>query len=292
MKKNYLNRIMLWSLERFPPVQILTAFLTFSLVCIPLVNTSSLTFTFVCGTWIVFSVLLTLRVLDEHKDYESDLVAHPERLLQKNEVSLNDLRILALFFCLTSLALIILFFYSVAAVVALLILTFWGFLMTKEFFAKEWLSKKLWLYSVSHLLISPLLIYFSATLVQTENNSDLIWMMLVSFFSAFSYEVARKIKGDNEVNLKESNYVNSYGKTGPLLLFIAVSGFALFSSSQMVDLSTTFIAIYSLCAIYVLLAAFLFFTKPMKKFRQLNEAAAATVGLVSILIPISKLVYG
>lgn len=292
MKKNYLNRIMLWSLERFPPVQILTAFLTFSLVCIPLAGSSSLMIPLVCGTWIVFSVLLTLRVLDEHKDYESDLIAHPERLLQKKVVSLNDLRILALFFSLTSLALIILFFYSVAAVVALWVLIFWGFLMTKEFFAKEWLSKKLWLYSVSHLLISPLLIYFCATLVQTENNSNLMWMMLVSFFSAFSYEVARKINGDNEVNLKESNYVNSYGKAGPLLLFIAVSGFALFSSSQMVELSTTLISIYSLCAVYVLSAAFLFFTKPIKKFRQLNEAAAATVGLVSILIPVSKLVYG
>lgn len=292
MKKPFINRIFLWSLERFPPIQVVSAFLTFAIVTLPLVQPDHLMQTLCYGTWIVWSILLVLRVLDEHKDYESDLVAHPERRLQKGELSLSDLRKVAFFFSATSFLLIVVIALRVQVLIALGALIFWIFLMTKEFFVHRWLFERLFLYSVSHLLVSPFLIYFSATLVGTQNNANIIFMMAISFFSAFSYEVARKIKGTDEENLKEMNYVNAYGVRGPVFLFFVVSCLALLSSTYLVELTNIKIGIYLFAVVYVFIAALLFYKNPQKKFRKLNEAAAAAVGLISFLIPLSKMIYG
>jgi hypothetical protein len=290
MKKTFINRVILWSLERFPPIQIVTAFLTFAIVCLPLGRDQKISLLLIHGTWIVLSVLLILRVLDEHKDFESDMRAHPDRLLQRKILTLSDLQKVAYFFAITSLSLISFFYFRIEVVMALVFLLVWASLMTKEFFVKEWLSEKLFTYSVSHLLISPLLIYFCATLATTENNPNLILMMLVSFFCAFSYEVARKIKGSDEVNILEMNYVNSYGIQKPLALYTVVSVLALLCSSQLVQLTSFKIGIYIFGIVYVFTSAVVFNKKPIKKFRKLNEASAATVGVISFLVPLSQLV--
>lgn len=289
MKKSYLNRIILWSNERFPFVQILTAFLTFAIVCLPLfeVNFS----VFARGTWIVLSLLLLLRVLDEHKDFVSDGIAHPERLLQKGVLSLNDLRKLAVFFCFVSVVLIFSFNVNIEIIISFMALIFWGYLMFKEFFVKEWLSQKLFLYSLSHLLISPLIIYFCACLVGSQNNENIFYIMAVSFFSAFSYEVARKIKGKNEENLLESNYVNSYGIIGPLVLFVVVSILALSASTFLIQMTPVKLGFYIFSGCYVFTTSILFYFKPQKSMRKLNEASAATIGLVSFVIPLLKLLH-
>ncbi len=289
MKKSYLNRIILWSIERFPLVQIITAFLTFTIVCISLAGVN---FSVIArGTWIVLSLLLLLRVLDEHKDFVSDSVAHPERLLQKGVLSLNDLKWLASFFCIVSLLLVLSFEVNLPIVFSLCALIAWIYLMYKEFFLKEWLSQKLFLYSVSHLFVSPFIIYFCACLVGTQNSQTIFYTMAVSFFSAFSYEVARKIKGKNEVNLLESNYVNSYGMLGPLILFVTVSILAVYSSTFLIQMDTFKLGFYIFSGCYVVATSCLFYFKPQKNMRKLNEASAATIGLVSFIIPLLKLFY-
>ncbi len=119
-------------------------------------------------------------------------------------------------------------------------------------------------------------------------------MMLVSFLSAFSYEVARKIMGTDEENLNESNYVNSYGIKKPLILFVSISGLDLIVSyllnSTVRQTSAIQIAIYLFTFALVLLSAFMFLRKPNKKQRKINEGIAALTGLVSFLIPLSILI--
>src|SRR5262245_27757810 len=44
------------------------------------------------GVAALWSFFLWLRVLDEHKDFENDRVAHPQRVLQRGLVTLGDLR--------------------------------------------------------------------------------------------------------------------------------------------------------------------------------------------------------
>jgi hypothetical protein len=290
MKKKFLNRIILWSIERFPPIQILTAFLTFAIVCLPLTQ-SGLPVLFSSGTFIVFSILLTLRVIDEHKDYSSDQIAHPERLLQKQVLSLSDLRKVAYFFSALSGLIVIVSYLNTAVIVALSLLLIWGFLMTKEFFVHNWLSKKLIIYSISHLLISPFLIYFCAAIAGTQDNEKIVSMMMVSFFCAFSYEVARKIKGHDEENLNESNYINSYGVTKSLVLWVIVSILAIVASTTMVDVNPVKLYFYLGTVFYVLLSAFLFYKHPVKKYRKLNEAAAGMVGLISFVVPLAQIIY-
>ncbi len=292
MKYNYFKRILLWSLERFPPIQILSALLTFAIVCIPHKMFSG--WLLFHGTFVVYSLLLTLRVLDEHKDFKNDLIAHPERLLQKNILSLKDLRILASLLILSSLFIIIFNYLTFNVLISLVFVIAWMILMTKEFFISEWLNRHLLMYSVSHLLISPLLIYLCAQIAGTAQYEKIYLMMSVSFLSAFSYEVARKIKGTDEKNLSESNYVNSYGINKPLSLFVFLSILDLAVSYQLNstlrETSMMQFAIYTIAVCLILLSAFLFFKNPNKKHRKVNEGVAALTGLISFLIPLSILV--
>src|SRR5690349_3066406 len=42
----------------------------------------------------VWCFFLMLRVFDEHKDFDADAIAHPNRVLQRGLVTLRDLRVL------------------------------------------------------------------------------------------------------------------------------------------------------------------------------------------------------
>ena len=44
------------------------------------------------GFIIFFFSIVHLRVLDEHKDYKRDIIAHPDRLLSRGIITLKDLR--------------------------------------------------------------------------------------------------------------------------------------------------------------------------------------------------------
>lgn len=214
------------------------------------------------------------------------MIAHPERRLQKGLVSLKDLRKLGLLTVAAFIILLSTFTLNLQILFTFFLLVSWITLMTFEFFSKNWLQDRLFLYSVSHLLVSPFLILFCASLVGTLENRDLIYMVGVSFFSAFSYEVARKVKGLDEENKFEKNYMNSYGKNKSLVLYVSVSLFPILCSTQLTEVSSAYLFLYILAYVYVLLTSYLFYNRPIKKFRKLNEASSVTLSLISFVIPI------
>jgi hypothetical protein len=290
MKNIFFKRLFLWSIERFPPIQILAAFLTFSITTLP-IHGSRERF-LATGTFIVYSILLILRILDEHKDYQSDLIAHPKRVLQSGVVSLSDLRRLGLVFGLSCLTVVAVYFLKIEVLISGFFLVTWIVLMTAEFFIKNWISKRLLIYSLSHLLLSPLLIYFCATLVGTQYNQYLVFMMLLSFFAAFSYEVARKSKGLDEQNPHELNYVGVYGSKTSMFLLFAVNLALIWSSIQLAyafgtPLPVVLIAIYVLAFLASTLSCIAFIYQSSSRARKLNESISGLVGLIGFVVPLA-----
>lgn len=108
------------------------------------------------GVVLVFSFLLLLRVLDEHKDFAVDSETRPDRPVQRGLVSLGQLKVLGGL----AFGLQVLLAAPYGAVPALLyagVLVYVG-LMFVEFFAPEWLGSRIFLYALSHTIVVVLLV--------------------------------------------------------------------------------------------------------------------------------------
>ena len=164
------------------------------------------------GFWVIFLTLLHLRIFDEHKDYDKDKLAHPNRMLSKGIITLNDLRKLLywVLFIEGWLCLCL----GISAMVLWLIILIWSYLMYTEFFVPEFLNRHMGLYLFSHQLIVPIIFIFG--LIQRIESETLIvkdyillsMLCIASMSSTITYEIARKTWSKE----KEHEHADSYTK--------------------------------------------------------------------------------
>lgn len=293
----FYKRFLAWSGERFPFANILSGALSYiTMVCVgkyysiielfikPLegmnLHKISLEFTDILGAVAFIGHLFLLRVYDEHKDYEIDLKNHPDRALSRGLITLKHLRLLALplpFFAIywsyladngsfgiTSFLWLIMFIYSA--------------LMAKEFFIGKWLSKRLVLYSFSHMLVSPLMILW--IIVGGAGKLDLsfpiIIMLILSFTGGIAYEITRKTRGTDES--KELDSYNEYfGVKGCISIitgmnfvsFLGALVFLLLLPKQIGMIPYTILILGYTCTFYPTIN---FLKKQSEKARKINEA--------------------
>ncbi|HEX8657283.1 MAG TPA: hypothetical protein VF690_07105 [Hymenobacter sp.] len=166
------------------------------------------------GEWLgmaaAISFFFRLRVFDEIKDYASDTVLYPQRVLQSGRVSLLELQWLAWGGAAAELAWSL--YRGWPAALAWLLTLAYSLLMRYEFGVPAWLRTRLLLYAVSHMLIMPLVISW---LWLAYASGPLFWsaggalLALLSLLGGFAFELARKIKTPSA----ERSGVDSYSKT-------------------------------------------------------------------------------
>ncbi len=177
----------------------------------------------VVGFLAVWCFFLTLRVFDEHKDYDLDLHNHPDRVLQSGRVTLGHLKWVGGVAILVQAA-------GSAAIDAQaypggdfggtfgwwLIVILWTSLMGKEFFAGEWLEKRLVLYALSHMVVMPLALVWMARMGTgtAALPLDVAWLAGLSFLSGAAFEVTRKAKGAEEERASIQSYSRVWGAKG------------------------------------------------------------------------------
>lgn len=280
----------LWAKERFPAFNVFAAGMTYLAiaVCLQKIDLGKADLTWQdLGGWIIFTLhLLILRILDEHKDQESDQLYHQDRVLQRGLVDLATLRVVGVLSFLIVLIFIFLRGFQVPLLWAGFLVTyFWTFLMTTEFFAKDFLRPKVFLYSFSHLLISPCLVWWTGIWALGKLPSqDVVWLMGCSFFAGLTYEVARKSKGVEEDHPHEPSYSNTYKKITYLsLLFILGCFLQLCKLVLVAKLKPEFLLVSSGLGLVMLVFSGLSLLKfnkiSTKKTRQYNEGAYALMGL-------------
>jgi hypothetical protein len=193
--------------------------------------------------WIVFSYLsillvlfvTELRFMDEIKDFEKDKIAHPTRPLPRGliPVSLVDRLVKITGFLLCSLAIGSYVFASVTAVIVFFIALFWLFLMYKEFFVGDWLSKRQILYAISHqVVIFPVVIYLACVFTpESAFSAPSIYLGFLILASFFTFEVGRKLNPDAHPILK--TYVVVHGKKKVFALIFILQLIALYSAYQL-----------------------------------------------------------
>ncbi|HJR60926.1 MAG TPA: hypothetical protein VJ813_16060 [Vicinamibacterales bacterium] len=280
-----------WASERFPLVHGVAALGLYVLVLIftrALVLTGPIRLGFgdLPGFFAVWSFFLTLRVLDEHKDYEDDCRFHPQRVLQRGTVTLHQLKVAGVAAVCVQAAVSLWRDGGIGAVTLWWLGTMaWAGLMAAEFFQREWLRRRLLVYAVSHMLIMPLAVLWIAQLsVPGAVLTPPIWRLAAfAFMAGASFEIARKAKGPEEEQPGVDSYSLRLGAGGAAALLAALGITSMALLASMVALLVRAPLALGVCAvgaIAVVVAAAAYARHPSASARRFNETV---VGLGLLL---------
>lgn len=154
-----------------------------------------------------------LRLMDELKDYEKDVIVHPQRPLPRGVLKSEQVSkaILLLVGGMVLFSLIAGALTSITAGVNFLVVTIWLWLMYKEFYLGTWLVNRPILYAISHQLILLPICSFAILLHDPMLlKSPTTWYYGLAVLGAFfSYEVCRKLDPKAHPLLK--TYLTVYG---------------------------------------------------------------------------------
>ena len=172
---------------------------------------------------IVFMFFLQLRITDEFKDYEEDLKYRSYRPVQRGVISLKTLRKIGI---VTVIIQIMLAHVIDPEIIYFMIFVWiYMFLMAKEFFIKKWLTKRILIYALSHVVIMVFitLVIVEATqyivpknifdvfiLQRYRHNIDfaLIPLFALNYLNGIVLEIGRKTRRADE----EEHGVQTYSK--------------------------------------------------------------------------------
>lgn len=167
-----------------------------------------------------------LRLLDEVKDRESDILHHPERplprkLLSEGEVTQSAFIIMVVEIFLFSL-------YGFPAFLGALVVVGYSLVMYKEFFIKDWLRSHLTTYAVTHTFV---VVFLSlAIFVALFGGSfrgipkEIFYFCFASWFVFNIFEFGRKTFATSEEQVGVDSYSKIFGKFGAVLLVLAMAG--------------------------------------------------------------------
>ncbi len=213
--------------ERFPlPVYLLLSVgmawqAQFALVARPEVSAM------VLGPVLILIFFFCLRLMDEVKDYQKDLVAHPERPLPRGLVKKTTAqRLIWYVLGLQVLAgFVLLLGPHTAAGYWWLLTTIWLYLMYVEFFCGSWLEKRPFFYAVTHQLIIVPIVLAIAHIASSGSSEAALYSALMILGAFFSYEIGRKL--DPKAHPILRSYRSCYGRWGALRLMLITSALAI-----------------------------------------------------------------
>ena len=172
---------------------------------------------------IIFMFFFQLRITDEFKDYEEDLKYRPYRPVQRGVISLKTLRKIGI----ATVIIQIMLAHVIDPEIIYFMIFVWiyMFLMAKEFFIKKWLTKRILIYALSHVVIMVFitLVIVEATqyivpknifdvfiLQRYRHNIDfaLIPLFALNYLNGIVLEIGRKMRRADE----EEHGVQTYNK--------------------------------------------------------------------------------
>ena len=179
--------------------------------------------------------LVELRVMDELKDYDKDVEAHPERPLPRGLIKIDAIKRVIF----VGAVAMVLFGGVVGALAgwpaALLYLgsTIFLFLMFKEFFIGAQLSKAPILYAVTHQVVMLPLVAFAVTLTRPnlwqQKETWLIGACILGSF--FTYEICRKL--DPKAPRVLETYLVHHGRAATVFFILCTSSLAAWGAHEL-----------------------------------------------------------
>lgn len=233
LKKLKLKNWMQFISERFNPLTHLSMIFLFVLTHFQIIQFYSVVreinyFDFVLAFFYVTFFFFKLRLYDEIKDYDSDLLLRPQRPLPRGLLEVDDLKLaigilIGLQFVLASL----LNFSSLAFVG---VTVAYSLLMYNEFFIPKWLGPKLTTYAVTHTFVTILLSVSLFDLISDSHFSTAmplgfslpLTLYAISTWFLFNvFEFARKTYSKDEERSDVLSYSKVWGRYGAVVLTLS-----------------------------------------------------------------------
>jgi 4-hydroxybenzoate polyprenyltransferase len=182
---------------------------------------------FVVGALTSLVFFFTLRVLDEHKDADTDRRFRPELPVPRGLVTLAELRrvdgaALVLTLVLNALLAPVLLWAWLAVAV-------WAALMTREFFVRDWLRAHVAWYLVTHMMIMPMIDAYTTGLdwlrAGTHPPAGLVLFLAVTFLNGVLIEIGRKIRMPEGEREGVDTYTAAWGlRLAPAVWLVSLAG--------------------------------------------------------------------
>ena len=247
----------------------------------------------IVGMAATISFFFRLRVFDEIKDFASDAVLHPGRVLQSGRVTLGPLRALA--WAGAALELGWSASRGLPAVLGWAALLSYSLLMRYEFGAPAWLRARLLLYAFTHMLIMPLVIgwlwlaYAPAVRFGPGGGGLLA---LLSLLGGFAFELARKIRTPAAERPGVDSYSRTLGYGGAVAAVLAVLLASAAVQAQLLARLGAGWAAFSLPAVLLLTTIVAYGTALNRPREALVRAAEKLVSLALLVSYVAVIVSG
>ncbi len=217
----FLSRWWTYQRERFPVVAHGLLIVAFSLSAVSYsALLRSRTSVEVAGALVAFATsflfFLQLRIADEFKDFEEDARYRPYRPVPRGLIRLRELGVLGVLAGGVQLGLAL----WLSPALALLLALTWAYftLMSKEFFAADWLRARPVIYLLSHMMIMPLVDFYATACdwlpAQGTPPHGLEWFVAVSYCNGVVIEVGRKVRSPADEEAGVNTYSVLWGPRG------------------------------------------------------------------------------
>jgi 4-hydroxybenzoate polyprenyltransferase len=243
-----------------------------------------------------------LRIADEFKDIEEDTRYRPYRPVPRGLVSLRELGWVGAGAAVIQLLLAL--WLSPRLVVVLLGGWLYLALMSKEFFAREWLKARPITYLWTHMLIMPIVDLYATTCDWAPAGlkfppAGLFWFLAASFFNGIVIEIGRKIRAQSDEETGVQTYSFLWGRRRAALAWLAMmvaTGFCAVQAAVKIRFAGPVAAVTAtlfLLAVCVS-ASFLRASEPGsgKRFELVSGLWTLALYLILGLIPLSLRVMG
>lgn len=215
--------------ERFDPPTHSVMLVLFLFAHILVINaTTSIFATSVDDLFLLIGVsafYFKLRLYDEVKDYELDVVINPHRPLPRGLLSHQDMYA-GMFVCII-IELLCFSIQGINSIVSITIPILYSLLMYKEFFIKEKIRPHLTTYALSHTVVTTLLSFaiFSflsqKTFLEVILDKTLLSFALANWMLFNLFEFGRKTFATSEERENVDTYSSLFGRTGAVALVIS-----------------------------------------------------------------------
>ena len=178
---------------------------------------------------IIFMFFFQLRITDEFKDYEEDLKYRPYRPVQRGIISLKALGKIGI--ATIIIQIILAHVINPKLIYFMLLVWVYMFLMTKEFFIKNWLTEKILIYALSHVVIMIFItlvilkgtgyileshfletLYLSLEKYEKNIFIGLIPLFALNYLNGIVLEIGRKTRKANEEEYGVQTYSKLWGR--------------------------------------------------------------------------------
>lgn len=244
----------------------------------------------ILGTLVFFLCLLHVRLMDEHKDYERDCEAYPDRLLSRGVVTLGMLK--------GFLVVVLVLQLGLAALLGLQALLVWvglfafSLAMLVEFGVGEWLSERLGWYLISHQAMVLIMAVFAvATRVDLLELGTADWVKigvlgLGMICATVTFELGRKTWSPDREHASADSYTRVWGRPRTVVTTVAVAGAGVLCWAWLlpaVGASWIPAVVTAGCAVLLLVVELVFLRQPVKKHSKLVELAGAVYALAALI---------